>query len=143
MLASQLGTIKPRKYSIASAPTSEDQKTVSLIVGLVEYQTETGRPKRGLTTGMLDSVAIQTRILGSIKNAHKSNFKLPDDPMWPVIMIAAGSGIAPFRGFWMRRLEQCQQGQDVGQTFLYFGCRKKSMNLLKSETDKLAKSGLR
>ena len=52
-----------------------------------------------------------------------------------VIMICAGSGIAPFRGFWMRRYEQCQQGHMVGPTFLYFGCRKKSMNLLKDETD--------
>ena len=141
ILASQLGTIKPRKYSIASAQTEGDMDSVSLVVGVVEYQTETGRHKRGLTTGMLESVALQTKILGSIKNAHMSNFKLPEDPMWPVLMIAAGSGIAPFRGFWMKRFEQCQQGQDVGQTVLYFGCRKKTMNLLKNETDMVSKSG--
>ena len=116
---------------------------VSLIVGVLNYQTETGRNKKGLTTGMLESSVMQTKILGSIKNAHKSNFRLPDDPAWPVIMICAGSGIAPFRGFWMKRFSQCQEGQMVGQTQLYFGCRKKSMNLLKNETDMVSKSNQR
>ena len=131
-------TIKPRKYSIASAPALDTEKTdnsLSLIVAVLEYSTETGRVKRGLNTGMLETMSLDTRVLGSIKNVNKSNFKLPEDPNWPVIMICAGSGIAPFRGFWMRRYQQCQQGQMVGPTFLYFGCRRKSMNLLKNATD--------
>ena len=158
MLASQLMTIKPRKYSIASAPglsldTEKTGNNLSLIVGVLEYNTETGRVKRGLTTGMLETMSLNTRVLGSIKT--EINFKLPEDPTWPVrtfnflsfceicfevIMICAGSGIAPFRGFWMRRYEQCQQGHRVGQTFLYFGCRKKTMNLLQSETDQASNS---
>ena len=40
----------------------------------------------------------------------------------------------------MRRWEQCQQGDTVGATLLYFGCRKKTMNLLKHETDMASKS---
>ena len=82
-------TIKPRKYSIASAPgiNLEPEKTgnaLSLIVGVLEYTTETGRVKRGLTTGMLETMSLNTRLIGSIKNANKSNFKLPEDPTWPV-----------------------------------------------------------
>ena len=82
-------TIKPRKYSIASAPginldTEKTGNNLSLIVGVLEYSTETGRIKRGLTTGMLDTMPLNTRLLGSIKNANKSNFKLPEDPTWPV-----------------------------------------------------------
>ena len=89
VLASQLMTIKPRKYSIASAPginldTEKTGNNLSLIVGVLEYSTETGRIKRGLTTGMLDTMPLNTRLLGSIKNANKSNFKLPEDPTWPV-----------------------------------------------------------
>ena len=89
---------------------------------------------------MLESVKLETKILGAIKNANNSNFRLPDDPIWPIIMICAGSGIAPFRGFWMRRFQQCQEGQIVGKTLMYFGCRKKSMNLLKNETEMLSKA---
>ena len=57
-----------------------------------------------------------------------------------LLIVLARSGIAPFRGFWMRRWEQCQQGDTVGATLLYFGCRKKTMNLLKHETDMASKS---
>ena len=90
MLASKLNTIKPRKYSIASAPglsldSENTGNSLSLIVGVLEYNTETGRVKRGLTTGMLETMSLNTRLLGSIKNANKSNFKLPEDPTWPVI----------------------------------------------------------
>ena len=90
VLASQLMTIKPRKYSIASAPglsldTENTGNSLSLIVGVLEYNTETGRVKRGLTTGMLETMSLNTRLLGSIRN--ETNFKLPEDPTWPVRVI--------------------------------------------------------
>ena len=92
VLASRLTTIKPRRYSIASAPglnldTEKEGNSLSLIVGVLEYNTETGRVKRGLTTGMLETMSLNTRVLGSIKNANKSNFKLPEDPTWPVRIV--------------------------------------------------------
>ena len=91
-------TIKPRKYSIASAPglildTEETGNSLSLIVGVLEYSTETGRVKRGLTTAMLETMSLNTRLLGSIKNANKSNFKLPEDPTWPVRVLFWGGYI--------------------------------------------------
>ena len=55
-------------------------------------------------------------------------------------MIAAGSGIAPFRGFWMKRWQQQQDGCSVGKTLLYFGCKKRSMNLFHKETEALSKN---
>ena len=62
--------IKPRKYSIASAPnirTTNGEENVSLVVGVLEYTTDTGRMKRGLATGMLQSIDLNTRMLGSIR----------------------------------------------------------------------------
>ena len=55
ILASQLDIIKPRKYSIASTPESKEVvgHDLSLIVGVLKYQTETGREKMGLTTGII------------------------------------------------------------------------------------------
>ena len=70
VLASQLILLKPRKYSIASAPDLRDstaETSVSLVVGVLQYTTDTGRRKKGLTTGMLESVDLNTWVLGSIK----------------------------------------------------------------------------
>ena len=134
LLVSQLPLIKPRRYSIASSPRDN---TLSLIVGVVEYNTRDGRQRRGLASGMLATAEIGSQVAGCIKLAQGSRLILPQDPVWPVIMIGAGSGIAPFRGFWMKRWQQQQAGQNVGKTILYFGCRKKSMNLLRNETEAL------
>ena len=48
LLISQLSLIKPRRYSIASAPSGQ---TLSLVVGVVGYTTPTGRNKTGLASG--------------------------------------------------------------------------------------------
>ena len=134
LLVSQLPLIKPRRYSIASSPRDN---TLSLIVGVVEYHTRDGRHKVGLASGMLASAEIGSQLAGCVKLAQGSRLVLPQDPVWPVIMIGAGSGIAPFRGFWRERWHQQQAGLPVGKTILYFGCRKKTMNLLKNETEGL------
>jgi len=137
LLISQLSLIKPRRYSIASAPRGQ---TVSLVVGVVGYTTPTGRNKSGLASGMLNTAEVSTSIPGYVKYANQMHFTLPEDPAWPILMIAAGSGIAPFRGFWLKRWEQHLEGHTVGKTLLYFGCRKKTMNLFKNETDSVSLS---
>ena len=119
-----------------SQPSPRDN-TLSLIVSVVDYTTKDGRRKRGLASGMLATAEIGSQVAGCIKLAQGSRLTLPRDPVWPVIMIAAGSGIAPFRGFWRKRWQQQQAGLTVGKTFLYFGCRKETMNLLERETERL------
>ena len=140
LLLSQLSVIKPRRYSIASAPSGQ---TLSLVVGVVRYETPTGKPMAGLASAMLETVPVRTVVPGYVKYAKEMHFTLPEDPAWPIIMIAAGSGIAPFRGFWMKRWEQHVEGHSVGKTLLYFGCRKKSMNLFRNETESVSISNQR
>ena len=94
-----------------------------------------------MTTGQLLHSPLGANFYGFLRS--ETGFRLPENSEKDVIMIAAGSGIAPFRGFWMKRAELFQQGNKVGNTILYFGCRNEKMNLLKNETDRLALSGMK
>lgn len=137
---SNLPTIKPRRYSIASTKEWEGNE-VGLVVGVVDYTHKSGKRRFGLATGNLANYTIGSQLPGFLRS--ETSFRLPEDPKKDVMLIAAGSGISPFRGFWMKRGEQLQSGKEPGKTVIYFGCRNKKMNLLKDETDRLAQSGLK
>ena len=129
-LMGTLPNILSRLYSIASSPKVKG--SVSLVVTTAHFKTADGLTHKGLCSGQLEMEPKGTKMSAFFKSV--GSFKLPKDPSLPVIMIAAGSGIAPFRGFWEERQHQAKTGTRVGETILLMGCRKESMNLLKEET---------
>ena len=52
-----------------------------------------------------------------------STFRLPVLAKTPIVMVAAGTGIAPFRGFIQERARVASTAREVGKTLLFFGCR--------------------
>mmetsp|Transcript_64656 Transcript_64656/g.185927 ORF Transcript_64656/g.185927 Transcript_64656/m.185927 type:complete len:1248 (-) Transcript_64656:64-3807(-) len=62
--------------------------------------------------------------------SQPSNFALPADPATPVIMIAAGTGIAPFRGFLQQRRLMLKQGVLLGRAMLFFGCTRSDVDFI-------------
>ncbi|KAI1617012.1 NADPH-ferrihemo protein reductase [Exophiala viscosa] len=67
---------------------------------------------------------------------RRSTFKLPASPDKPIILIAAGTGIAPFRAFLHERARLASlhgQNKPVGRTILFFGCRHPNIDLLYKE----------
>ena len=56
-------------------------------------------------------------------------------------MIAAGTGIAPFRGFIQERAAQSVCGREIGRTILYYGCRNNEDFLYADEFNKWSKLG--
>lgn len=67
-----------------------------------------------------DSALVNGCIYASI---HRSRFKLPASSACPIIMVAAGTGIAPFRAFVAERARLAAMGRDIGEMMLFFGCR--------------------
>jgi cytochrome P450/NADPH-cytochrome P450 reductase len=60
-----------------------------------------------------------------------------------MIMVGAGTGVAPFRGFLQERAAQQAQGADVARSLLFFGCRTAASDLLYAdELDGYEQQGL-
>uniref|UniRef100_A0A670JWP1 NADPH--cytochrome P450 reductase n=1 Tax=Podarcis muralis TaxID=64176 RepID=A0A670JWP1_PODMU len=142
-LCELLPRLQARYYSIAS--TSKVQpNSIHICAVLVEYKTKTDRINKGVATSWLKNKQPN-------ENGHKSTvpmyvrksqFRLPFKPSTPVLMIGPGTGIAPFMGFIQERGWLKQQGKDVGETVLYYGCRHENEDYLyKEELAKLLKEG--
>ncbi|XP_077995276.1 NADPH--cytochrome P450 reductase-like isoform X2 [Glandiceps talaboti] len=118
-----LPRLQARYYSISSSPKLHPT-SIHITAVLVEYKTRTGRPANGVATKWL-----KTKIPNGPQKptvpiyVRKSQFRLPFKPATPVIMIGPGTGVAPFRGFIQERHYTKEQGRDMGETVLYFGCR--------------------
>ena len=67
---------------------------------------------------------------------RRTAFKLPKDPSTPIIMVGAGTGLAPLRGMCHHieeRRKQLQEGQTHGTHMLIFGCRRRDHDFLYAE----------
>lgn len=112
-LVDALRRLPPRLYSIASSPDANPGE-VHLTVGVVDYE-RFGRPHWGSASGHL---ADEPETV-SVYVEPNPQFRLPADGSVPVVMIGAGTGIAPYRAFLEHRQEQGQRGAN----WLLFGDR--------------------
>lgn len=110
----QLRKIPVRLYSIASSQKVNEEE-VHLTIGKVFYEVD-GRERIGVASGQ---VAERLEIGDKIPvYVHKNkNFRLPENEDTPIIMIGAGTGIAPFRAF----LEERAELGTSGKSWLFFG----------------------
>jgi NADPH-ferrihemoprotein reductase len=155
-----LNKLQPRYYSISSSSVVQKDKVA--ITAVVESIEKSGAPHilKGVTTNYLLALKQKQHgesnpdphglsyALGGPRNKYDgihvpvhirhSNFKLPSDPLKPVIMVGPGTGVAPFRGFVQERAALARQGQEVGKSILFFGCRKQSEDFLYSDEWKVS-----
>lgn len=70
-------------------------------------------------------------------------FHMPKDLNKPIIMVSAGSGIAPFRSFWLQGLVDQKTKSKSNKMFLFFGCRRTRLdNIYGSEFSDLLLKGV-
>ena len=135
-LAGLLRPLAPRLYSISSAP-EEVGEEVHLTVGVLRYE-HNGISRTGAASGFLGERLEEE---GSVRVFVEENprFRLPENPDTPVIMIGAGTGVAPFRAF----MQQRAANGDSGKNWLIFGNQYFTQDFLyQTEWQGWAKDGL-
>jgi len=114
--------LTPRYYSISSSPL-QDPGRCSIAVGVVAGAARSGVGEyRGVCSTFLADIAVGGTIKAVVKQPT-NDFRLPADSTRPVIMVGAGTGLAPFRGFLQERRALKVAGKKLGAAMLFFGCR--------------------
>ncbi|CAE6421603.1 unnamed protein product [Rhizoctonia solani] len=114
-----------RQYSISSSPLWNPSHVSLAIVVVAQGQF------LGVASNYLANLHKGDRIQVSVRPSSKA-FRPPTDPSVPMIMFAAGAGMAPFRGFMhaQERAIQKKAGREVAKSVLFFGCRNPGENYL-------------
>ncbi|KAK5058542.1 hypothetical protein LTR84_010805 [Exophiala bonariae] len=150
-----------RYYSISSSSITSPRRVAITVANNSQPLLEDdsvgipGLASTYLSSFMSDSGSTSTALYPTVKNSaistatttlppiglvnasiRRSTFKLPASLSIPLIMIAAGTGIAPFRAFLQERARLASlQGQrtPLGRMVLIFGCRHPDQDLLYRE----------
>jgi NADPH-ferrihemoprotein reductase len=164
LLIETIPKLQPRYYSIASSPTvaarrpaitaavvSKERKTGSVFYGVATHyllarhhhgqnHSQPLLPLPQSPTYNLDGPRRKLAPSKILIHIRPSTFKLPPIARTPIIMIGAGTGIAPFRGFIQERAKLASSGREVGKMLLFFGCRHPAQDFLyKDEFEHYAK----
>ena len=119
-MADLLRPLPPRMYSIASSLDANPDEA-HLAVAVVRYQQHT-RTHWGAASNFLVGGADEAPIFVE----PNERFRLPEDGSVPIIMIGAGTGIAPYRAF----LEHRKVHGHNGRNWLVYGDRQQGSDFL-------------
>ncbi len=113
--ANALRSLQPRLYSIASSQAAIEDE-VHLTIATLQYELN-GSERRGVASGQLARLQEADTSL-PIYIQSNPHFRLPQDDV-PIIMIGAGTGVAPYRAFMQER----EIRGATGGSWLFFGER--------------------
>ncbi|HEY5848410.1 MAG TPA: cytochrome P450 [Microlunatus sp.] len=123
-----LPPLRPRFYSISSSPAVTD--TCHLTVGVLRAPARSGEGEFcGVASGHLEAGMEGSTVFTFVRKPTIP-FRPPANPHAPMIMVGAGTGMAPFRGFLQERADLKRQGAPIGESILFFGCRDSATDYL-------------
>ena len=140
-----LPALKPRQYSISSSPLwSADH--CSLTVAIVDAPAASGHGRyQGVASTYLAQARPGTRVAVTVRPSQAA-FHPPESLDKPIIMVCAGTGLAPFRGFLQDRalrVAAAADGVQPAPALLFFGCGHPDLDFLyKDELAEWEKQGL-
>ena len=123
-----LQPLMPRFYSLSSDPNvsgAKNHRTIEIAVTVHETENWTGEERTGVGSGFLERIA-KKFIDNEASDDEKLDLRVPmfrglmENPMakefradGPMLLIGAGVGVAPFRGFVQRRLQNANCANKV------------------------------
>ncbi|MDZ8183979.1 MAG: nitric oxide synthase oxygenase [Nostoc sp. ChiSLP02] len=110
---------KPRLYSISSCPLLHPQQ-IQITVGVLQIKTDAGKVRQGLCSNYLAGLPVGSKVRIGVRT---SGFRPPADPLSPMLMVGPGTGVSPLIAFLEYREALQNQGTQLGDACLYFGCR--------------------
>lgn len=134
----KLPKLRARYYSVSSSPQKEGNNKFSLTVGRVTWRG--GYNKRmylGFCSDFLATLPLETNVVVEMRPAP--SFRLPRAPETPILMVAGGTGIAPFKGF-VDHLTVNKAGTTQGDAWLIVGCQTKNNQLYRHELETAAEN---
>ena len=109
-----LRPLSPRSYSIASSQAAVGEEVQLTVASL--FSNALGRRRTGVASDQLNRRLQPGDRVGVFLEA-KRRFRLPADSSAPLVMIGAGTGIAPYRAF----LQQLEADGRAPDSWLIFG----------------------
>ena len=130
-----LRSFPARLYSISSSQAAVGDE-VHITVSRIRYS-RNGRERAGACSSYLAD-QIEPDSFVSVFIEKNTAFKLPENNETPIILVGAGTGVAPYRAF----LQHREANNQKGKTWLFFGERRFSADFLyQLEWQKLLKDG--
>lgn len=140
----QIAPMRPRYYSIASSSVKHPTK-IRLLYRKIKYVTSLGSLREGVCTsylsykGHLGNHDRKAHLAAYID--HNSDFRLPKEGQVPMLMIAAGCGIAPIRALLEERVALIEAGRRLGSARLFLGFRTPDDEVYKVAVEEAIKIG--
>ncbi len=132
---STLRVLYARLYSIASGPRSNPEE-VHITIASVRYHRKKRDRNGACSSYITDEINAGDHL--PIYIDKNETFRLPDDESKPLIMVGAGTGVAPYRSF----LQEREQNHTKGKSWLFFGNQRlKSDFLYQQEWQRFMKKG--
>ncbi|KAH7031507.1 bifunctional P-450:NADPH-P450 reductase [Microdochium trichocladiopsis] len=135
--------MRVRQYSISSSPLVKPG-LASLSYGVIDRPATSGTGRHvGVASSYLASLQEGDKVQVAVRSATKG-FQLPLEPQkTPIICIAAGTGLAPFRAFMQERAVLKESGAQLAPAALFYGCRDPAVDdLYRDEFDAWEAAGV-
>lgn len=114
-----LTPLRPRHYSVSSSPAT-GPRHADLMISLLAAPARSGKGEyRGTGSGCLSGLEPGDTLYARVQPCREV-FRI--DGSAPVVMVAAGTGLAPFRGAIADRTAALASGAELAPALCCFGC---------------------